>query len=163
LTQPWDRMSVAEAFEKYASVSIAEALKDDKFDEIIAGDIASKLGFSKPVFLYDYPLVLGSLARRKPEDDSLAERFEIYIAGIELCNAFSELTDPVEQRKRFEAEAALRKSLGKSTYPLPEPFLEALVNMPACAGNALGLDRLVMLLADAAKIDDVVAFTPESL
>ncbi len=160
---PWDRMSVSEAFEQHAGVSIPEALRGDNFDEIIACDIAPKLGISKPVFLYDYPVVLGSLARSKPEDDSLAERFELYITGIELCNAFSELNDPSEQRERFEAELALRKSLGKSTYPLPEPFLKELANMPACAGNALGIDRLVMLLADTAKIDDVVAFTPETL
>jgi len=163
LNPPWDRMSVSEAFERHTSVSMAEALRNDNFDEIIAGDITPNLGNTGPVFLYDYPVVLGSLARRKPDNDNLAERFELHIAGMELCNAFSELTDPGEQRKRFEAETALRESLGKSTYPSPEPFLKELAHMPECAGNALGIDRLVMLLADIAKIDDVVAFTPESL
>ncbi len=163
LTPPWDRMSVSEAFERHASISIEEALRDDSFDEIIACDIAPKLGNAKPVFLYDYPVALGSLARCKPDDHSLAERFELYAAGQELCNAFTELTDPIEQRERFEAETALRESLGKSTYPMPEPFLRELASLPACAGNALGIDRLVMLLADVAKIDEVVAFTPESL
>lgn len=163
LTPPWDRMSVSQAFERHTSISMNEALRDDNFDEIVACDIAPKLGITKPVFLYDYPVALGSLARRKPGDASLAERFELYIAGLELCNAFSELTDPKEQRHRFEAEMALRESMGKPKYPLPEPFLRELANMPACAGNALGIDRLVMLLADAAEIDDVVAFTPETL
>ena len=163
LTPPWDRMSVSEAFEKHASISMHEALRHDNFDEIIAGEIAPKLGIAKPVFLYDYPVALGSLARRKPGDDSLAERFELYVAGLELCNAFSELTDPSEQRNRFKAEITLRKSLGKATYPLPEPFLKELATIPACAGNALGIDRLVMILADTARIDEVVAFTPESL
>jgi lysyl-tRNA synthetase class 2 len=162
-TRPWDRMSVEEAFERHAAVSVADAIRHDNFDEIIACEIAPKLGNAKPVFLYDYPVVLGSLARCKADDDSLAERFELYIAGMELCNAFSELTDPIEQRTRFEAEMALRESLGKSTHPLPETFLTELANMPACAGNALGIDRLVMLLADAAQIDGVVAFTPENL
>jgi len=163
LTPPWDRMSVSEAFERYAPVSMAEALREDNFDAIMAFDIAPKLGIFKPVFLFDYPLALGSLARQKPGDNNLVERFELYIAGLELCNAFSELTDPSKQRERFEVEMALRESLGKVTYPLPEPFLEALADIPACAGNALGIDRLVMLLADTVKIDDVVAFTPESL
>ena len=163
LTQPWDRMSVTEAFNKFTSVSMADALKDDTFDEIIACHIAPKLGISKPIFLYDYPRALGSLARYKSDDDSLVERFELYIAGMELCNAFSELTDPIEQRKRFEKEMVFRQSLGKATHPLPEPFLNELGRMPACAGNALGIDRLMMLLADAASIDQVVAFTPENL
>ncbi len=163
LTRPWDRMSVEEAFEHHAAVSVDDAIRDDNFDEIIACDIAPKLGIAKPVFLYDYPVVLGSLARSKPDDGSLAERFELYIAGMELCNAFSELTDPIEQRNRFKAEMALQAALGKSTHPLPEKFLTELAYMPACAGNALGVDRLVMLLADVTSIDQVVAFTPERL
>jgi len=161
--RPWERLRVSEAFEHHTAVSVAGAIRDDTFDEIIACDIAPKLGFSKPVFMYDYPAAMGSLARCKPDNDSLAERFELYIAGIEICNAFSELTDPIEQRHRFETEIALRKSLGKSTYPLPEPFLNELATMPACAGNALGIDRLVMILADTATINEVVAFTPETL
>ncbi len=163
LTRPWDRMSVKEAFEHHAPVSAADALQDDSFDEIVACDIAPKLGFAKPVFLYDYPAALGSLARCKSDDNSLAERFELYMAGMELCNAFSELTDPVEQRKRFETEMAIRESLGKFTHPLSEPFLRELANMPVCAGNALGIDRMVMLMVDATSIDQVVAFTPEAL
>ena len=104
-----------------------------------------------------------NLARLKQREPFLAERFELYIAGIELCNGFSELTDAAEQRERFKEEQHLRQSLNKPLYPLPEKFLEALADMPDAAGNALGIDRLVMLFADTDNIDDVVAFTPEEL
>ena len=154
-------MTVDQAFEKFATVSLDTAIQNGHFDEIIGCDIAPNLGCVKPVFLYDYPAVLGSLARLKPGDKSVAERFELYIAGIEICNAFSELTDPDEQRKRFETEMELRRSSGKTTYPFAEPFLQALADMPESAGNALGIDRLIMLFADTADIDAVVAFTPE--
>jgi elongation factor P--(R)-beta-lysine ligase len=162
LTEPWHRMTVKEAFETFASVSLSTATKNGTFDEIIACDIAPQLGLEKPVFLFDYPAELGSLARLKQADKSVAERFELYIAGIEICNAFSELTDPVEQHQRFRAEMDQRRSSGKTVYPLSEPFLEALKTMPDSAGNALGLDRLIMLFADATDIDEVVAFTPEN-
>lgn len=161
-TKPWDRMTVDQAFEKFAPESLNTALRNGNFDEIIACDIAPNLGFVKPVFLYDYPAALGSLARLKPGDKSVAERFELYIAGIEICNAFSELTDPEEQRRRFEVEMQMRRASGNVIYPLAEPFLQALVEMPESAGNALGMDRLIMLFADTAEIDAVVAFTPEA-
>jgi lysyl-tRNA synthetase class 2 len=160
-TKPWDRMTVDQAFEKFATVSLDTAIQNGHFDEIIGCDIAPNLGCVKPVFLYDYPAALGSLARLKPGDKSVAERFELYIAGIEICNAFSELTDPDEQRERFETEMTLRRLSGKTTYPFAEPFLQALADMPESAGNALGIDRLIMLFADTADIDAVVAFTPE--
>ncbi|MFC1877533.1 amino acid--tRNA ligase-related protein, partial [Thermodesulfobacteriota bacterium] len=159
-TKPWDRMTVDQAFEKFASESLDTALRNGHFDEIIGCDIAPNLGCVKPVFLYDYPAALGSLARLKPKDKSVAERFELYIAGIEICNAFSELIDPDEQRKRFKTEMRLRQSSGKTVYPLSETFLQALDKMPESAGNALGIDRLIMLFADTADIDAVVAFTP---
>ncbi len=162
LTEPWHRMTVKKAFETYASVSLGTAIQNGTFDEIIGCDIAPKLGLEKPVFLIDYPAELGSLARLKQADESVAERFELYIAGIEICNAFSELTDPVEQQQRFRAEMDQRRSSGKTVYPLPEPFLEALKTMPEAAGNALGLDRLIMLFVDTAHIDEVVTFTPET-
>ena len=160
-TKPWVRMTVAQAFEKFAPESLDTALRNGNFDEIIACDIAPNLGGVKPVFLYDYPAALGSLARLKPVDKSVAERFELYIAGIEICNAFSELTDSDEQRRRFETEMRLRRVSGKTPYPMAEPFLQALEKMPESAGNALGMDRLIMLFADTAEIDDVVAFVPE--
>jgi lysyl-tRNA synthetase class 2 len=126
-------------------------------------EIEPCLGLRTPVFLYDYPERLASLAKRKSDSPQLAERFELYIGGLEICNAFSELTDSDEQRRRFTAEIAVRRSLGKAVYPMPEAFLSALSNMPDATGNALGIDRLVMLFADTDRIDDVVAFTPEEL
>ena len=123
----------------------------------------NRISLEKPLFLYDYPAVFSSLARLKLKDPSLAERFELYIGGLELCNGFTELTDAVEQRRRFEKEQRSRIESKKDVYPLPEKFLQALSSMPDASGNALGLDRLVMLYANTARIDDVVAFTPEEL
>lgn len=163
LSTPWPRMTVREAFERFSPVSLEGALAADRFDEIVALEIEPRLGIGKPVFLYDYPAVSGGLARIKPNDPAMAERFELYIAGLELCNAFSELIDPQEQRTRFEAELAIRRKTGRPVYPLPLKFLDALPHMPEAAGNALGLDRLVMLLTDAPEIDRVVSFTPEAL
>jgi lysyl-tRNA synthetase class 2 len=92
-----------------------------------------------------------------------AERFELYIGGIELCNGFSELNDPAEQRRRFEQELRTRQQLDRPATPLPERFIADLAMMPPATGNALGVDRLVMLLADTLTIDDVTAFVPEEL
>ena len=160
---PWPRMTVMEAFERFAPLSVERALQQNRFDEIMASNIEPHLGQPKPVFLYDYPASGGSLAKLKEEDASVAERFELYIAGLELCNAFTELNDPEEQRLRFHQEQERRITSGKRPYPMPEKFLESLRFMPEASGNALGIDRLVMLFADAATIDDVVAFTPEEL
>ena len=163
LDPPWTRMSVDEAFRRYANMEVEEALAKDWYEEVMVNEIEPNLGATRPLFLFDYPASLGALARLKPENRLVAERFELYIAGIELCNGFSELTDPVEQRKRFESEQKIRKSLHKPVYPMPQNFLTSLSDIAAACGNALGLDRLVMLFADSAKIDDVVAFTPEEL
>jgi lysyl-tRNA synthetase class 2 len=159
----WDRMTVAQAFDKFASVSMQTALANNRFDEVTAVEIEPHLGHPKPLFLYDYPASSSALARLKPDDRSVAERFELYICGLELCNAFTELVDPVEQKSRFEHEQTMRRLSGKNVYPMPQKFLDALQYMPEAAGNALGIDRLVMLFADTEKIDDVVAFTPEEL
>ncbi len=163
LSSPWDRMTVSEAFGRFSRTSMKEALSQDRFDEIMAIEIEPCLGNNRPVFLYDYPASCGALARLKPDNPSVAERFELYIAGLELCNAFTELTDPVEQRKRFEEERRLHRQAGKIEYPMPESFLSALEDMPAASGNALGMDRLILLLTDANSIDNVVAFIPEEL
>ena len=163
LAPPWPRISVSEAFEKFASMPVDEALAGDQFDEIMVEKIEPNLAQNRPVFLYDYPACRAALARLKPQDLQFAERFELYIGGLEICNAFSELTDPVEQQERFERENDQRRKAGKAVYPLPQKFLTALGNMPAAAGNALGIDRLVMLFSDSKQIDDVVAFTPEEL
>ena len=163
LKAPWSRMSVTDAFDRFASVSMETAVLQDRFDEMMIIDIEPNIGHKKPLFLYDYPAVGASLARLKPENSSLAERFELYICGMELCNAFTELTDSVEQRIRFEKEQKIRSESGKQVYPLPEKFLESLQLMPEASGVALGIDRLVMLFANTKSIDGVVAFTPEEL
>ncbi len=163
LEAPFARISVSDAFEQWAPVSAADALKTDDFDHIMITKIEPNLGFSHPTFLYDYPLERGALAKQKQENPLIAERFELYLFGLELCNAFTELTDPREQRQRFESERKKRAHQQKPAYPMPEKFLDALKNMPPAGGNALGIDRLVMLFADAVQIDDVVTFVPEEL
>lgn len=163
LEGPWERLTVADAFERYGSQPVSRALTTGRFDEILGLEIEPFLGRERPVFLYDYPVEHGALAKRKTADPALAERFELYICGVELCNAFSELCDPAEQRVRFEKALAQRAMAGKDRYPLPEPFLAALKDMPAASGNALGIDRLVMLVADCNRIDDVASFIPEEL
>jgi lysyl-tRNA synthetase class 2 len=163
LAAPWPRLTVADAFRRFASVSPEEALARGRFDEIMGLEIEPNLGRERPVFLIDYPAEKASLARIKPGHPAVAERFELYIGGLELCNGFSELNDAAEQRRRFAAEQEVVRNAGRTVYPLPEKFLQALAHLPPCAGNALGIDRLVMLFCDAATIDEVVAFTPEEL
>jgi lysyl-tRNA synthetase class 2 len=163
LEAPWERITVREAFTRYATTTAAEALRMDRFDEILACEVEPRLGTDRPVFLYEYPVELGALARVKEDDPGIAERFELYFAGLELANAFSELTDAREQRRRFEKASRDRSLNGGLPYPMPERFLSALPQMPPSAGIALGVDRLAMLFADKSRIDDVVAFTPESL
>ncbi|BBO87948.1 EF-P lysine aminoacylase GenX [Desulfosarcina ovata subsp. ovata] len=163
LTLPWDRLTVDDAFRRFTGMSAAAALAQGCFDELMGLEIEPRLGRKRPLFLYDYPAACGALARLKPGNPMVAERFELYMAGMELCNAFSELTDPDEQRTRFENENRAREAAGKPVYPVAEPFLNALAAMPPAAGNALGVDRLVMLFCNTASIDDVIAFTPEEL
>jgi len=163
LQRPWLRFTVQEAFERYASAPVEQAVTSGRFDEILAFEIEPSLGFPKPVFLYQYPSALAALARLSKDASGVAERFELYAAGVELANAFSELRDPVEQRARFEMELAKRKQQGKPVYPMPEKFLRTLPFMPESAGVALGVDRLVMLLSNQKEIDPVVSFTPEEL
>jgi lysyl-tRNA synthetase class 2 len=164
LAPPWPRISVAEAFERWVGRSAEEALEQGGFDEAVAFRVEPALAeFGTPVFLVDYPAPCASLARPKPGRTEVAERFELYAGGLELANGFSELVDAAEQRRRFEADRAARVRAGKDPYPVPEPFLRDLEHAPPCAGIALGVDRLVMLLAGAASIDEVVAFAPEQL
>ncbi len=163
LSGPWERISVRDAFRRYAGTTMEEALEQDQFDELMVEAIEPRLGLEKPTFIYDYPACRGALARFKRDDPTVAERFELYIGGLELANAFSELVDAREQYDRFTQEVSYRASLKKTAYPLPEKFLAELPQMPPTAGIALGVDRLVMVLLNAASIDAVVAFPPEEL
>jgi lysyl-tRNA synthetase class 2 len=163
LASPWERISVDDAFQRYAHIPMKKALAEHRFDEIMVEEIEPQLGRNKPTFLCDYPGERAALARLKREDPTLAERFELYIGGLELANAFSELIDAEEQRRRFLREQALRRETLKPISPMPERFLEELPEISPSAGIALGVDRLVMLLLDTSRIDDVVAFTPEEL
>jgi len=163
LSIPWERISVDEAFRRYTKNSVTGALEQNLFDEVMVQEIEPNLGVKRPMFLYDYPAQRGALARLKPEDPAVAERFELYIGGLELANGFSELIDSAEQRERFRIENRNRQSFGKAIYSLPEKFLSELGGMPPSAGMALGVDRLIMVFLDVETIDDVVAFTPEEL
>jgi len=163
LRSPWPRLTVSEAFARFSKCSMTDALAANRFDEIMALEIEPQLASNRPVFLIDYPVQHAALARTKASDPSLAERFELYIHGMELANAFSELTDPHEQGQRFIIEEQQRRASGKTPYPSPEAFLQDLRSMPAAAGIALGIDRLMMLLCDVKRIDDIVLFPPEIL
>jgi lysyl-tRNA synthetase class 2 len=163
LTPPWPRLTLEEAFQHYADTPLGDAMTQDRYEEILVEQVEPHLGIERPCFLTDFPASMAALARLKPGTPEVAERFELYIGGIELANAFSELTDQDEQRARFIAERDERAARGLTAYPLPLPFLDALPHMPPAAGIAVGLDRLVMLLTGSHSIDDVVPFTQEEL
>ena len=162
LARPFQRLTVHQAFETYAGISCDQALADGRFDDIMGFVIEPCLGRNQPVFLMDYPGSLASLAALHPDNPGLAQRCEFYMAGIELANGFTELTDADTQQQRFEAENRTRQRFGMPPLPMPELFLSELKALPPCAGIALGVDRLVMLFTDASAIDQVVAFTPEA-
>lgn len=163
ISLPWERISVEEAFNRFGKIRLKEALEKDIFDEVMVEKIEPELGVKKPTFIYDYPVERASFSKAKNEDPSFAERFELYIGGVEIANGFSELTDPQEQRRRFEIENNIRKKRSKFTIPIPERFLEEISQMPQSSGIALGIDRLVMVFLDKDSIDEIVAFPPEEL
>ena len=148
------RMTVREAYLRWAGWDPVEAWDQDRFDFDMATKIEPNLP-KGPLFLMDYPAPAASLARLKADDPRVAERWELYVDGLELANAFTELTDPVEQRRRFESARAERRALGEADYPLDEEFLDALARMPPSGGVALGVDRLVMLACGVRDISDV--------
>ena len=182
--QPFERLTVAEAFARHTGIDILATAPDparpdrallaaaaerigiaahpgddweDLYFRIFLDRIEPHLGIGAPTILYDYPISMAALSRPKPGDSRLAERFELYVCGLELANAFSELTDAQEQRARFLADQAKKKSLYGETYPIDEDFLAALAHgLPECAGIALGFDRLVMLCTGAADIEEVL-------
>jgi lysyl-tRNA synthetase class 2 len=153
-SNPFTRITVREAYLRWAGWDPVEAWDQDRFDFDMATKIEPNLP-KGPLFLMDYPAPAASLARLKADDPRVAERWELYVDGLELANAFTELTDPVEQRRRFESARAERRALGEADYPLDEEFLDALARMPPSGGVALGVDRLVMLACGVRDITDV--------
>ncbi|MDO9540975.1 MAG: EF-P lysine aminoacylase EpmA [Kiritimatiellia bacterium] len=155
----WQLFSVPELFEKFAGWNPVITFDERRFDEDMVNCIEPNLPVDRPVVLLDYPAQVAALARLKTDDCRLAERWELYLGGVELANAFSELTDANEQRKRFEECARKRRAMGKPVYELDSDFLAALEKgLPPSAGVALGLDRLVMLFAGVESLDDVLPF-----
>lgn len=160
----WRHLSVKEAFSRFAKADALTSVQNGLFEELMVSEIEPAFAdFDVPVILSDYPAPMAALARLKPDDRQYAERFELYVGGIELANGFSELTDATEQRFRFDEANRIRQGLGKEMLPLPDNFLSELSAMPPSAGIALGVDRLVMLTVGAESIDQVVAFPPEAL
>jgi elongation factor P--(R)-beta-lysine ligase len=131
---------------------------DDVFFRLFLEKVEPRLGLERPCYLLDYPASMAALSRLKPDDPSVAERFELYARGMELANGFSELTDATEQRRRLEEERAFRLGQGRAGYPLDERFLEAVGRMPPSGGVAVGLDRVLMLLLGAQRIEEVLLF-----
>ncbi len=182
---PPERLSVAEAFARHAGIDLLATISGretdrdalaaaarsagvqtadddtwgDIFSRVLAEKIEPKLGIGRATILDEYPAALSALARPSPRDGRVAERFELYACGVELANAFGELNDPVEQRRRLTQEMAEKERLYGESYPLDEDFLAALGAMPPASGIALGFDRLVMLATGAARIDQVL-WTP---
>jgi len=181
---PFDRISVAAAFERWCGIDLLATAPDpaapsldllaaaahplgiaprpgddweDLFFRIFLARIEPKLGTPVPTILYDYPISMAALARPKPLDPRLAERFELYVCGLELANAFGELTDAAVQRARFEADQRRKRARYGFAYPIDEDFLAALAHgLPPSAGIALGFDRLAMLATGAGRIEDVL-------
>lgn len=177
--QDFERLSVADAFERYADIKLGDYLEDkgafsnkvkalelhvaeddgwdDLFFRVMDAKIEPFLGMGRPTILMDYPASMASLSKKKDSDPRYAERFELYVCGVELANAFSELTDAAEQRKRYEIDMAEKERLYGERYPIDEEFITALEQgMPESGGIALGVDRLVMLATGAEDINDVL-------
>ncbi len=186
LTRPWPRLSIAEAFDKFAGIDTETILNEKKllkkgeekgynvnkdttweqmFYQIFLNEIETKIRDSKkPCFIYDYPLSQASLSRPKADDPRFAERFEVFLAGVELGNCFSELTNAKTQKERFEEDLKARKDLGKSIYPIDEDLIDALASgLPPVSGIAVGVDRLIMLAADAPAVADTMFFPGEEI
>jgi lysyl-tRNA synthetase class 2 len=182
---PPERLTVADAFDRYAGIDLLVTLSaakpdrdtlaaaarsagirvadddtwGDVFSRVLVERIEPKLGLGRATILDEYPAVQSALARPKPADPRVAERFEVYACGVEIANGFGELNDPAEQRRRLTREMADKQRLYGESYPLDEDFLAALGSMPAASGIALGFDRLVMLATGAARIEQVL-WTP---
>ncbi len=164
LQEEWHIFSISDVFKKYAGwdpLTLTDEAAQERFDEDLVNKIEPALPKDKPVVLYDYPFWQAALAKLK-DDNLRAERWELYINGIELANAFSELCDYSEQKKRFEECAKKRGEAGRNVYKLDEHFLDALQKgLPPSAGVALGIDRLLMLFAACTSLDEVIPFRNE--
>jgi len=160
---PWARMTVDEALQFHANATLDSLIDDEEgFFRVWAEEVQPRLGRERPVFVTDWPASMASLAKLKP--NGMADRFEAFFRGVELCNGFGELTDADEQRRRFERDQAERRAAGAPFYPIDERFLADLERgMPESSGNALGVDRLLMLLVGADSIQTVVPFPEERL
>ncbi len=154
-----DRARLAAEAEKAGVAIAADDTWGDIFSRILVERVDPHLGVGRATILYEYPMPQAALARAKPGDPRVAERFELYACGVELANAFGELTDVAEQRARFEAAMAEKERIHGERYPIDEDFLAALAHMPPASGIALGFDRLVMLATGATRIDQVI-WTP---
>ena len=154
-----DRQALATAAAKAGIPCAADDTWGDIFSRVLAEKVDPHLGVGRATLLYEYPLPLAALARAKPGSDKVAERFELYACGVELANAFGELTDTTEQRARFKAAMDEKGRIHGERYPVDEDFLAALAQMPQASGIALGFDRLVMLAAGAERIEQVI-WTP---
>jgi lysyl-tRNA synthetase class 2 len=153
----FERLTVREAFARYANVKDAARLAardEDRYFELLVDKVEPALAERpRPVFLTHYPISQAALSRPHESDPTVAERAELYFGGVELCNAYGELTDPVEQRRRMTSEAKRRQAEKRPVYPLDEPFLASLTEgMPPSGGNALGFDRLVMVATNRSSI-----------
>ncbi len=149
-------ITVNDAYLRYAGVPWLEALASDQIDELMTTAIEPALNKSRMTFLIDYPAERAALARIKTGHPEVAERWELYIGGMEVANAYGELTDAVEQKQRFRHAATKRNEQGMAEYPEPDSFFAALeYGMPECAGCAFGIDRLVMLLTGVADIAEI--------
>jgi lysyl-tRNA synthetase class 2 len=151
-----DRHALAAAARTAGVRAAADDTWSDLFSRVLVALVEPRLGRGRATILDEYPAAEAALARRKPGDPRLAERFELYACGVELANGFGELADPAEQHRRLEAEMAEKERVYGERYPLDEEFLDALATMPEASGIALGLDRLAMLATGAGRIEQVL-------
>ena len=162
LSLPWERLTVRDAFLRYAGWDPAAGPDPLRFDTDLCEKVIPAFSKTHPTVIMDYPAPFASLARLKKANPQVAERAEIFFGELEIANGYSELIDPVEQEKRFKLEIEkIEKEQGRKAL-LPVEFLDAMKFMPECGGIALGVDRLVMLFCNAASIDEVMAFTVET-
>lgn len=156
LDAPWHAISVRDAFQLHAGEDADRCAAEDRFELVLVDKVEPALPKDRPAVLIDYPSRFGAFARPKADDPTLCERWEIYVGGVELANAYGELVDPKIQRERFEEFTRTREKLGLAAYPPAEAFLEAIdAGIPESSGCALGFDRLIMMLFGAGSLDEV--------